>query len=131
MARILVIDDDKFVVAIIAGTLKNVGHEVEVAYDGEAGEQMFDAGDFDAVICDMLMPRQEGIETIRHMRGAKPGAAIVAVSGGLGTDFDVLAVAKQVGAHVTVAKPFHAPQIVAAVDEALACVHAAPSKARA
>ena len=131
MAKILVIDDDKFVVAIIAGTLKNTGHEVEVAYDGEAGEQMFDAGTFDVVICDMLMPRQEGIETIRYMRGAKPGVGIVAVSGGLGTDFDVLAVAKQVGAHATLPKPFHAPQIVAAVDEALACANAAPVKARA
>jgi two-component system, chemotaxis family, chemotaxis protein CheY len=131
MAKILVIDDDKFIVAVVAGTLKNNGHAVEVAYDGEAGEQMFDASDFDVVICDMLMPRQEGIETIRHMRRAKPDVAIVAMSGGLGSDFDVLAVAKQLGAHVTLAKPFHAPQIIAAVDEALACVHAGPAKARA
>lgn len=131
MAKILVIDDDKFVAAIIAGTLKNNGHEVEVAFDGEAGESMFDAGTFDVVICDMLMPQQEGIETIRHMRRAKPNVAIVAVSGGLGPQFDVLAAAKQLGANVTLPKPFHAPQIVAAVDQALACAHVAPEKARA
>jgi DNA-binding response OmpR family regulator len=131
MAKILVIDDDKFVTAVIAGTLQNAGHDVEVAYDGEAGEQMFDAGAFDVVICDMLMPRQEGIETIRHMRGAKPDVAIVAVSGGLGSSLDVLAIAKQLGAHVTLAKPFHARQIVDAVDAALACAHAGPIKARA
>lgn len=131
MAKILVIDDDKFVVAIIAGTLKNNGHEVEVAYDGEAGERMFDAGAFDAVVCDMLMPQQEGIETIRHMRRTKPGVAIVAVSGGLGSAFDVLAVAKQMGADVTLAKPFHAPQVIAAVDQALALAQAVPAKARA
>lgn len=131
MAKVLVIDDDKFVVAVIAGTLKNCGNEVSVAYDGEVGEQMFDDGEFDVVVCDMLMPRQEGIETIRHMRRTKPGVAIVAVSGGLSSDFDVLGVAKQMGAHVTLPKPFHAPQIIAAVEQALACANAEPARARA
>ncbi len=134
MAKVLVVDDDKFVVQVIAGALRNAGHEVECAYDGEAGEEAFDATPFDAVICDMLMPRQEGLETIRHMRQTRPHTAIVAISGGLGaTDIDILSVARQLGAHATLKKPFHIPELVSAVDTALRNAHAesAPNKARA
>lgn len=120
MARILVIDDDRFIVKLIQGALAKAGHEVTCAYDGEAGEQAFDASAYDAVICDMLMPQQEGLETIRYMRRARPSTAVVAISGGLGTsDFDILHAAKELGAHATLPKPFQLPQLIATVDQAL------------
>ena len=125
MAKILVIDDDKFIVKLIQGALTKAGHEVECAYDGEAGEQAFDATPFDAVICDMLMPQQEGLETIRHMRRSRPATAVVAISGGLGgSDLDILTMARDLGAHATLQKPFQLPQMIAAVDEALQRVRA-------
>lgn len=134
MAKVLVVDDDTFVVQVIAGALRNAGHEVECAYDGEAGEEAFDATPFDAVICDMLMPRQEGLETIRHMRQTRPNTAIVAISGGLGAaDIDILNVARQLGAHATLKKPFQIPELVGTVDQALLNAQTVnpPNKARA
>lgn len=124
MAKILLIDDDEFFVNVMRDSLKDSGHHVEVAYDGEAGERIFDASQFDAVICDMLMPRQEGLETIRYMRIAQPNVAVVAISGGFEreAELDILKLAEELGAHVTLQKPFKTSQLTSAVTQALNCV---------
>lgn len=126
MARILVIDDDEFFVNLMVAALQDRGHGVEVAYDGEAGERAFDASPFDAVVCDMLMPRQEGLETIRYMRRANPNVAVVAISAGLErtAKLDILSMAQELGAHVTLRKPFRLSQLTAAVEQAMNCVTA-------
>jgi DNA-binding response OmpR family regulator len=122
MAKVLVVDDDELFATLMVHALKGKGHEVELALDGQAGEAAFEAGSFDCVVCDLVMPRQEGLETIRFMRKSKPQTAIVAVSGGLGpkAGIDVLKVAEQFGAHVCVRKPLQFPELCDAVDTALA-----------
>lgn len=126
MAKLLLIDDDEFFVNMMVDALQGGGHDVEFAYDGEAGERAFDSSLFDAVVCDMLMPRQEGLETIRHIRKANPNVAVVAISGGLErvTGLDILSMALQLGAHVVLRKPFKTSQLTAAVAQALKCVPA-------
>ena len=121
MTRILVIDDDELFVKLMVHALRERGHEVEFAHDGEAGEHAFDAKAFDAVVCDLMMPRQEGLETIRHMRRTVPNLAIVAISSGLEREsgVDILDMAKRLGAHETVRKPFKLSQLTAAVDRAI------------
>ena len=121
MAKLLVIDDDVFFVKLMVHALAQRGHDVAFAYDGQAGEAAFDAGKFDAVVCDLVMPEQEGLETIRYMLSRNPSLAVVAVSGGLGPDatIDILKIAKQFGAHVSLKKPFQPMQLVEAVDTAL------------
>lgn len=121
MAKVLVIDDDKVFVNIMAHTLRKHGHDVDTALDGQAGEAAFDATPYDCVVCDLVMPNQEGLETIRYMRRERPGVAIVAVSGGLGptAKFDVLNAAKQFGAHVCLKKPLDVTRLTEAVDTAL------------
>jgi DNA-binding response OmpR family regulator len=122
MARILVVDDDELFVKLMVHALRERGHEVEFAHDGEAGEHAFDAQPFDAVVCDLMMPRQEGLETIRYMRRIAPKLAIVAISSGLERQagVDILDMAKRLGAHETVRKPFKLSQLTAAVETALA-----------
>src|SRR5215510_1674069 len=131
MARVLVIDDDELFVKLMIHALTERGHEVEFALDGEAGEQMFDATPFDAVICDLMMPRQEGLETIRYIRQANPQVGVVAISSGLkqAADIDILDTATRLGAHVTLRKPFKLTQLTAAVDQALAKAGAPRSQA--
>jgi CheY-like chemotaxis protein len=126
VAKILLIDDDEVFVSVMLDALKDSGHSVEFALDGEAGERAFDASPFDAVVCDMLMPRQEGLETIRYMRTAKPNVAVVAISGGLAQEskLDILRMAREIGAHVTLQKPFKPSQLTAAVTQALMGVRA-------
>lgn len=134
MARVLVIDDDELFVKLMAHALSARGHEVECAHDGQAGEAAMETAPFDAVVCDLVMPRQEGLETIRYMRRDNPALAVVAISGGLGqsSGLDILNIAKLMGAHVTLRKPFQLSQLTAAVDEAVAAAHAgAAGKANA
>lgn len=60
--RILVIDDDAFFVKLMSHALQKNGHVVEYSLDGLAGARHFEDKRFDAVICDLVMPEQDGIE---------------------------------------------------------------------
>ncbi|MEQ1863345.1 MAG: response regulator [Micropepsaceae bacterium] len=135
MARVLVIDDDQLFVKLMVHALKQRGHEVEFALDGISGSRTFERSRFDAVVCDILMPEQEGVQTIRQMRSDRPDLAIVAISGGLGaggaSNIDVLDIAGKMGADVTVKKPFQLSELSAAVDKALSARRATQSAAKA
>lgn len=129
MARVLVIDDDELFVKLMVHALKERGHEVECAYDGQDGEAAFDVAPFDVVVCDLVMPKQEGLETIRYMKRKNPALGVVAISGGLGQapGMDILNIARLLGAHVTLRKPFQLSQLAAAVEEAIAAATSAAS----
>jgi DNA-binding response OmpR family regulator len=122
MARVLVVDDDELFVKLMVYALEERGHEVEFAFDGMAGSRAFSAARFHAVVCDLIMPDQEGLETIRHMRREDPQVGIVAISSGMkrAPDIDVLHFANQLGADVTLRKPFKLSQLTTAVDTAIA-----------
>lgn len=69
MARILVIDDEKSVRAVLAMVLKDLGHDVEVAEDGQQAVELLEgSNDFDLVITDLNMPSKDGNEVARHIR---------------------------------------------------------------
>ena len=123
MARVLIIEDDPVCVQLITRTLEARGHDVTSAADGRAGMKRFQSDEYDLVISDLVMPDQDGIETIREIRRAKPDVAIIAVSGGLtqpfGVSVDYLGAAKLLGADATLKKPFMPSTLVSLVDETL------------
>ena len=88
------------------------GHEVVCAGDGVAGMAAFRKVDPAIVITDILMPEQEGIETIVTMRRERPRVGIIAISGGgsIG-DIEVLRMARLLGADDVMPKPFHAKDL--------------------
>ena len=73
MARVLVIDDDRVFTTLVAEALAAAGHRVDVAADGRQGLVAVRTTRFDAVVTDIIMPDQEGIETIRLIRRSDPG----------------------------------------------------------
>ncbi|MCE9521856.1 MAG: response regulator [Alphaproteobacteria bacterium] len=135
MARVLVIDDDQLFVKLMVHALKQRGHEVEFALDGIAGVRMFAASAFDAVVCDIVMPEQEGVQTIKQIRLARSDVAIVAISGGLSfshsANIDVLEIAGKLGADITLKKPFQLSELSSAVETALSARRGAAACARA
>jgi DNA-binding response OmpR family regulator len=133
MARVLVIDDDELLVKLMVHALSRRGHQVAFALDGDAGARAFDETHFDAVVCDIVMPEKEGVETIQHVRRARPDLGIVAVSGGLGSraGFDVLDFVEKLGADITIKKPFQMSALCDAVDQAIAARAHAVKAARA
>lgn len=123
MARVLIIDDDELFIKLMVHTLRQKGHEVDHALDGRAGTRLFERTPHDVVVCDIIMPEQEGVETIRLLREHKPDVGIVAISGGLSVGtagpFDVLHIARQLGADTTLTKPFQLSALAHAVDDVL------------
>lgn len=120
MARILLIDDDTQLRELVAMLLTTVGHVVTTASEGEEGVRLFRANPVDLVITDIVMPNQEGIETIMKLRAEFPGLGIIAMSGGANFSSTWLRMASKLGASRTLPKPFTIPQLTAAVDEVLA-----------
>lgn len=120
MASILVIDDEVQVRFAMRAVLEDAGHSVEEAATGTDGLAALNERAFDLVICDIIMPDKEGIETIGDIRALFPQQPIVAISGGGRIrKEDYLAVAAAVGASQTIAKPFTADTLLATVSAVL------------
>ncbi len=119
MPRILVIDDDPNVRDILRRMLGRAGYDVLTASNGKAGVQLFRDQGADVVITDIVMPEQEGLETIRELRGEYPEVKIIVVSGGggLGEPSSYLYMAKMFGARYTLQKPIPRGELLAAVRE--------------
>jgi CheY-like chemotaxis protein len=82
MANVLVIDDDAGIRFLLHKCLTGDGHDVREAEDGVQGVRQYRADPADLVLCDVFMPRKEGLETIRELRTLDPRARIIAMSGG-------------------------------------------------
>jgi CheY-like chemotaxis protein len=107
MARILVIDDDCSVRAVLRAALEAAGHQVREAGDGLQGVQGFEQWPAELVLCDLFMPGMEGLETIRELRRRSAGVKVVAMSGGaFGGSPDCLPFAAKLGAARVLKKPF-------------------------
>jgi DNA-binding NtrC family response regulator len=118
MARILVIDDEPDMRAILEKILKSAGHEVILATDGREGVEKYCTSPADLVITDLFMPNQEGLETIGELRRRFPEVAIIAMSGKTAA-LTMLSIAQKFGAIGMLHKPFAADELIAAVEKAL------------
>lgn len=83
MGHILLIDDDCQILTSLSQALKHVGHEVEVACDGDEGIELIDSGyKCDLVITDITMPRVDGNAVARHIRSSdRQDTPIIAITG--------------------------------------------------
>jgi two-component system chemotaxis response regulator CheY len=116
---VLVIDDDDAVRQSLEMLLEAYDYEVVLARDGRQGLAAFRANKPDIVLVDLMMPVQDGIETIVEIRREWPGAFIVAMSGGARIgNWDGLAVARELGADHAIEKPFEADELLAILREA-------------
>jgi CheY-like chemotaxis protein len=114
--KILVIDDDHLVRYTLSKILSSNGYEVVTASDGRRGMAVLRAEHPDVVITDIIMPEQEGIDTIIQIRRERPATKIIAISGGGRIrNIDFLDMAQSLGASEVLAKPFEA-------DELLSCL---------
>jgi DNA-binding response OmpR family regulator len=116
-ARILVADDEAGVRGFLRAVLEDSGYEVIEAADGKQALRQALAGRVDLVITDLVMPEQEGIETIQALRRDAPGVGIISISGAFEGEF--LGVAAMLGADATMNKPVSAELLLARVAEVL------------
>jgi len=119
MARILIIDEDAPLRGVIAEALKLAGHDVMQAEDGRQGIELFKLEPADVVVTDLIMPGQEGIETIGLLRRDYPKLPIIAISGGMAHSPLYLDLALRLGAQRALCKPFGAAELLGAIDDVL------------
>src|SRR5439155_26066032 len=109
--------------ALVRTVLEIVGHRVQEAVDGLQGLAAFEAERPDLVLCDIFMPEQNGIRTIRAIRQLDSKVPILVMSGGPSWDKSssrlFLAAAQHFETTVELEKPFTASALLAAVRQAL------------
>lgn len=120
MATILVVDDEEGLRSVARKALEGAGHTVLEAGDGRVAMAILESTVPDLVITDLLMPEQEGLQTIREIRRRRIATSVLAVSGGGRTArMDFLDIAKDIGADRTLAKPFRVRELLTTVEEML------------
>src|SRR6201987_4887095 len=116
--KILVIDDDHLVRYALSKILLAAGYAVVTASDGRRGMAVLRAEHPDVVITDIIMPEQEGIDTIIQIRRERPNIKIIAISGGGRIrNIDFLKMAHFLGADNVMRKPFEANELLAQLTE--------------
>ena len=115
--RILVVDYDAWVRDLVRTMLRTAGYTVDLAGNGKEAMAALKQTAYDVVLTDLVMPEQEGIETIKAIRQQYPAAKVIAMSGAFGGDY--LRIAGYLGAHGTLAKPIELARLLKVVSDAL------------
>jgi two-component system nitrogen regulation response regulator NtrX len=103
MASILIIDDEKAIRKTLSEILSYEGYKIDEAADGEEGIKKFRETTFDVVLCDIKMPKMDGIEFLEKAREINSDVPIIVISGHGNIETAVEAVKK--GAFDYISKP--------------------------
>jgi len=79
--RVLVVDDEPEFVAVVRDALVQAGHAVSAADDGDDAMSKVARDDFDVILMDLGLPRRNGLEVVRAMRGEGIASKIVLMTG--------------------------------------------------
>ena len=110
--RVLIIDDDAELCALLQEFLGRDGFEVAVALDGEQGLERAESEAFDIVVLDLMLPALDGFELLRRLRTVSRVPVIILTA--RGEDEDRI-VGLDLGADDYLAKPFNPRELVARI----------------
>jgi CheY-like chemotaxis protein len=118
--RVLVIDDDAQVRALVAAILESEGYEVHGATGGVEGLTLADTDPPDVVLLDLQMPGMNGYEVCRVLRHGPKTRRIPVVMVTVSDDPHLNRDAYAAGAQACVPKPFRKEGLIAVIEAALA-----------
>src|SRR3954454_4987155 len=117
MPKLLVVDDEKNLRLVVQKELSRQGHEVECAEDGEAAWAMLQEQDFDVLLCDINMPRLDGMGLLRRTREQCQNPPEVIMLTGQATVESAIE-AMKLGAYDYLTKPYRIAELSALVTQA-------------
>ncbi len=126
--RILVVEDDSKISLFVAKGLRELGHEVEAAADGEEGLRLAEKGTFDAIIADLMMPRLDGLGMLTQLRARGLTAPVIVLSAKRSVEDKVRCL--RAGADDYLAKPFDISELLARLETVVRRTHKAPEAER-
>lgn len=103
MANLLIIDDEKAIRKTLTEILSYEGYKIDEAENGEEGLKKFREKTYDVVLCDIKMPKLDGIEFLDRSREINPDVPVIMISGHGTIETAVEAVKK--GAYDYISKP--------------------------
>lgn len=116
MPKVLIIDDESSIRKVLSELLKYEGFTTEEASEGEEGLKKFSQKIFDVVLCDIKMPKMDGIEFLEKAIQINPDIPIIIISGNANIDKAIEAIKK--GAYDYISKPPDLNKILIAIRNA-------------
>lgn len=119
MPKILIIEDEAAIRRVLVKILseENNSYDVSEAEDGLAGMQLIKNEDFDLILCDIKMPKMDGVEVLEATKKIKPETPIVMISGH--GDLDIAVNTMRLGAFDYISKPPDLNRLLNTVRNAL------------
>ena len=117
-STILIIEDEAPIRALLREVLEQAGYHVVEASDGRVGLELYRKAPTDLVITDIAMPDLNGLHATQEIAREFLGAKVIAMSGAPGKQY-LCDVAKLLGAHRTLQKPFYREELLEAVRQEL------------
>src|SRR5579871_5912897 len=117
MKRILIIDDDMDMCALLSRFLQRKGFETDIAHTGNKGIAKFKESKFDIVLCDFRLGDKEGREVLREIKTIDHRAIVIIITGysDIKTAVDVI----KAGAFDYITKPLIPEEVINVIGRAL------------
>lgn len=109
--KVLVVDDDVYLLDLMIETLSTIGYKAEGASSGEQALNLLRQSDFHLIITDIKMPEMDGIEFARNVRREYPEIPVIFISGAF-----TPSVLRQIDGQPFLPKPFRISQIEKVID---------------
>lgn len=118
MAKILLVEDEVNIASFIERGLREFGHEVKVAYDGQAGWELLQKENFRLLVLDIIMPKMNGLQLCKQYRKLHGFQSPVIMLTALGTTEDIVN-GLDAGADDYLVKPFSFQELEARIKALL------------
>ncbi len=117
MSKILIIDDERPIRKALRDILEYENHKIDEAEDGAEGISKIEKGVYDLILCDVKMPKKDGIEVLEKIQALQPETPVIMISGHGTIETAVEAVKK--GAFDFISKPLDLNRLLVTLRNAL------------
>ena len=114
---VLIVDDEEAFRYMLSSLLADAGYSVETASDGVAAINAVQTKLFDVVLCDVKMPKVDGVEVLRFIKSTFPGIEVVMLTGA--ADIKLAVDCMKIGAYDFVTKPASSEDLLTRIQRAL------------
>lgn len=122
MSKILLVDDDIAYNEMLKDYLESQGHELSCAFDGNQAFKLFESGQPDLVITDLVMPEEDGVGLLMKLwrdDGSFPCKVITMSGGGRVDGTEYLSITKSMGVDCLLEKPFKMAELKKSIEALL------------
>ena len=111
--RILLAEDEKALSKVLVKILEGNKYSVDAVYDGQEALDYLEAGNYDAAVLDIMMPKVDGITVLKKLRASGSGLPVLMLTAKSKVDDKVLGLDS--GANYYLTKPFDSKELLAAL----------------